>query len=493
MCYKDTSVDLSTTTGILNIYGKDKSRGTSNGIGKSAVKEAILFALYGKTKVTLSDLIRKLPIQADECKVILTIQVDNKVIDIIRSYKTTTRLVIKVNGKELDFSKLKNKKNYIENLIGMDYDTCVNFSIFDSIRFDDLSSLSSQEIKRLLQFLFNHNKFTEIYSSLKTKLSNKQSLLQNVKKIQYHYYSDKRLQLIINGYKSTTNLISNTQKKIRVLDNLKYTIGKKIASYETVIDKNNRMINWISNKEYCPTCSNKLDNKTKIFNKYQSEINQAKQKIGLLENRLTKVEQGKYSNQETVTQESKKQLRLLDKKNKLILAAKKNEDITSIEASIRKYNKSVDILKKFESYVMQHYLQYLEQVINQYLSKLTDIQCNISFLKQGSLMTRSFDKFSLKLYRSGAEYPYMLLSSGERMLVAYAFKLAINTLVFKDTFLFIDEGLNRLDKVNRYKLLNMLKNSPFNQIFIISHDEPFKEIPLLYIEKENDISQILLR
>ena len=46
----------------------------------------------------------------------------------------------------------------------------------------------------------------------------------------------------------------------------------------------------------------------------------------------------------------------------------------------------------------------------------------------------------------------MQLSSGERLLVAYAFKMAINTLSFKDTFLFVDEGLGRLDDNNRAKL-----------------------------------------
>ena len=74
------------------------------------------------------------------------------------------------------------------------------------------------------------------------------------------------------------------------------------------------------------------------------------------------------------------------------------------------------------------------------------------------------------------------------MIVAYAFKLAINTLNFKDTFLFVDEGLNKLDVNNRNKLLKMLQNSPFCQVFLISHIDAFENIPKIYIEKKNDIS-----
>ena len=172
-------------------------------------------------------------------------------------------------------------------------------------------------------------------------------------------------------------------------------------------------------------------------------------------------------------------------------AFKEKQDLESVKTKQRELKVAVDTLLKFESFVLEHHVHYLEDTINNYLSQLIDIKCHISFINQGNLVTRSLDKFCLTLERNGSEYSYRQLSDGERVLVAYAFKIAINTLSFKDTFLFIDEGLNKLDQTNRQKLIQLLYSSPFNQIFVVSHDDSFTELPLIYIEKKNDESQVV--
>ena len=488
-CFKNTTIDFPDSK-LTNIYGFDPDRGTVNGVGKSAIKEAILFALYGKTKVPLSELINKKG--AKECRVILTFEVNNKRVVIIRSYKGMTKLIIKVNGNEVDYSKLKDKRGYIEELVGMDYSTCVNFCIFDAIRFEDLTSLSSSEIKRLMQMLFNYEKFNSIYEKLKENIRSNGILLEQLRNRNIHHFSERRQEVLSRACKVLTEQIQSIRSKITMLNNLKYKLGGAIATCNTIISRNRNKIKWISDQTQCPTCKKLLTNKVEILNNYQIEINKNLIILKNTQSRVQKIERAvKKHNITRDSEVSPKQLKVYNLISKLKQSQGNIVDTQKIQKNMNKQKMALNALKMFESYIMEHYTGYLEQIINEYLFKLTDITCKISFTKQGSFLTRSMDKFSMRLVRKEKEYSYISLSSGERMLVAYAFKLAINTLSFKDTFLFIDEGFNRLDKHNKNKLLKMIQNSPFNQIFLISHDDPSTSLPVLFLEKVNDESTLL--
>ena len=488
---------------LSNVYGIDKDRNISIGIGKSALKEAVLFALYGKTNVNLSDLIKK---GEDKCTVALDFEVGDHYIELIRSYKNTSTLDIKVDGKNVLYSTVREKQSYLEELIGLDYNGCVNFSIFDAVRFEDLSSLSSSEIIRLLQLLFNYNKFNKTLENLKDSHRQKDNLLTQLQNRKTHYFSEKRLQTLHLKIERLSSYLSIEQTKIGVLNNLRRTLSNKQASNITIIDKNKRLVGWIMSKTQCPTCSKPLDNKVQILNSFQSEINQSANDNFLLSNRLKKVDNALQVKSEIVQQINSSIVKANVWLSKLRGAQQETLDITNIEKERDKYKKAIEVLKKFELYVMEHYINYLEKIINEYLEPLIDIRCKLSFLNQGVVTTRSVDKFYMKLYRHESfqnkftkdfvlkehEYNFTSLSSGERMLVSYAFKLAINALNFKDTFLFIDEGLSRLDISDRNKLIQLLQFSPFNQIFVISHDGQIPDIPTIFITKENNASTISL-
>jgi len=169
----------------------------------------------------------------------------------------------------------------------------------------------------------------------------------------------------------------------------------------------------------------------------------------------------------------------------LTSAEKYHKNTESIKQKIDNLKVLYELTNKFEEYVISHTIQNLEALINSYLSYLTDISCKIIYEHSGKA-----GKILIKIYRNNSEFLFQQLSSGEKMLVSYAFKLAINTFDYKDTILFIDEGLSRLDKNNRNKLLTMLQQAPFNQIFLISHDDNFKDLPTIFIEKRNDVSNI---
>jgi DNA repair exonuclease SbcCD ATPase subunit len=87
-----------------------------------------------------------------------------------------------------------------------------------------------------------------------------------------------------------------------------------------------------------------------------------------------------------------------------------------------------------------------------------------------------------------------MLSSGEQSLVSFIFKYVLNNLRGKSDFLIIDEGLDRLDEVNRERVLSLLETSRFIQILIISHREDIQQIRAvdkIVVKKELGVSTIV--
>ena len=481
-CYKEAKVNIPDEE-LISIYGIDLDRNTSNGVGKSLIKEAILFALYGKPKVTLSEFIRK---GAKKCKVVLKFESNGKDVTIVREYSKTTTLKIYVNNQEIDLSRIRELRDYINKLIEMDYDTFVNFSIFDAVRFEDLTSLSSSEIKRLLRMLFDYEKFNKIYQDLNTNIKKDIYLLQKTTETKGHYYSNRRLNILNQGLQNIKTESDQISSNIRTLNQNIEKVIHSMSYQESTKEQNKRKIGWIINKDICPTCHQPLKNKIDILNRYQQEIKKCDEFLKPLLNKKVILNNKLNELHERFQDLTKKQLKIQELIFKLQHSKKIEINLGEIEKRIEENKSLLQYLKMFESYVMQHYISVLEITIDDYLSKLSDISCKITLdpLK---------NKVHMSLYRDNKEFSYLSLSAGERMLVAYAFKLAINTINYKDTFLFIDEGFNRLDKTNRQKMVNMLKLSPFNQIFIISHIDDFSNLPTIFITKKNNESTIQIR
>jgi len=149
MCYEETEVVFPESK-LINIYGFDYDRNTANGAGKSAIVEALLFCLFGRSRTTLQNLIRK---GKSFCAVGLVFEKDNDIYEINRRFDKSTTLRIVKNDKTIQFHRINQAQSYISDVLGMNYDNFVNFSIFDVLRFEDLSSLSLADFRKLLRNL----------------------------------------------------------------------------------------------------------------------------------------------------------------------------------------------------------------------------------------------------------------------------------------------------------------------------------------------------
>jgi len=482
MCYKDTEIVFPDSK-LINIYGFDHDRNTSNGAGKSAICEALLFCLYGKSRTTLQNLVRK---GESFCSVKLVFEKDYNTYEINRRFDKSTTLKILKNDKLIQFHRINQAQSYINDVLGMDYDNFVSFSIFDVLRFEDLSSLSLSDFRKLLRTVFNFESIENALNKLKIDIRSAEQSLSLIPTAA-HFYSDKRLFILqkaqnkLNYYKQI--LESRHNKLLKLIRNYEAELSK----YNTIIERNNSKIKWLINKDTCPTCLRPLDNKIDILNTYQKEINDCQNKVRSITSKLDRAQ-----NLSNLINSKHKQLTdKLFKINKCLYqlesSKKSHENIDRLKRQIDNLRVLHALTNKFEEYVISHTIQNLEALINSYLSYLTDISCKIIYEHSGKS-----GKILIKIYRNNSEFLFQQLSSGEKMLVSYAFKLAINTFDYKDTILFIDEGLSRLDKNNRNKLLTMLQQSPFTQIFLISHDDNFKDLPTIFIEKRNNVSSVTI-
>ena len=126
LIFKDVDLDLSRVT-VISVLGKwENDLRRSNGAGKSALLEAISFALFGITRSKLKeDIVRK---GQKRALVDLTIQVGDNEIRVVRSKGSTNSAVLYINKKK-SASGSKNVDAMLRTYLGIDQ------KIFDLIYF----------------------------------------------------------------------------------------------------------------------------------------------------------------------------------------------------------------------------------------------------------------------------------------------------------------------------------------------------------------------
>ena len=83
-------------------------------------------------------------------------------------------------------------------------------------------------------------------------------------------------------------------------------------------------------------------------------------------------------------------------------------------------------------------------------------------------------KFSITLQKESIEYDYKDLSTGQKLILQIAFKLALLLNKGETGLIIADEGLSSLANENLIYMLDMFDNYPFQLIYIthIPHNYP---------------------
>lgn len=463
----------------------------ANGSGKTTLAlDSLLYGLFGYYRgELLGDLVTRGKAKKASVEVIL--EHNNKVYEVIRAYPT--KISIKEGDTYLKFVNSTDAQNWINKTFGDRLNFC-RFRLIDTATQDtNFLEAGQTTIKKIL-----FSATDEIFNNLKKKLNNIKSNRERFckdKAVTYtHYPSEKRLLLISSKlkefgehYREMDKEVNSTEKEQRILElNISKNEYRQSEITRTIVDLQTQMKNLkiksdiVIKKKTCFVCKQTLpessakrivQDKTKEIAEKQTQVelltkesNELLHQVPILKEELKNIE-------EIIIQDKYVRDTFLPKKDKLNNLKMKLE--TRIKQKDFKYTpKQVEIVKKaitevdgLSTYYLIETIKILEPIINSVLEK---IHFNVKF------ETNEKGKFEIQLTKEGVIYKYKDLSTGQKLLLQIAFKLAILLERNSSGIIIADEGMSSLDEENLNHILQIFENYPF-QLLLVLHR--FNEVP----------------
>lgn len=484
--YKQATFNL-TAEHITFIMGLDQDTRSSNGAGKSSIKEAVLFALFGKAKVKMPDLIRR---GQKNMSVELELEHLANTYKITRSKKgSLSTLILSVNGVEQS-GTVEVLQKQIESCLGVTLDTFITYSIIDKVRDTDLTRLTSTDLRQVLQDLIGFSRIQKAYDIIAKKKAHAESY---VKQVKVHFYpSQKRLATLNKSLATISGQQTLNANKILELNTALWTVESRTKELHNTIENLQQDIKSTLSTSTCPTCNAPIDISKRITmaNNLSTQVTSLEQELkGLPLVSIDMIQSLKRAND----MHSKRVQKLLYRKGQLSVAIQEASEVADTTEGIHKYAKALGLIQEYMTQALQSVALRLEDQMNAELNRFLNVSCKINLTRTTSVGT-IIPTCTISLFKRGEEFDYSMLSSGEQALVSLIFKLVISNLRGGVDLLFIDEGLDALDGVNRERVLSMLELSPAKQLFIISHREDagyLKAAQRINIRMVDGVSEVL--
>lgn len=530
-----TTINLDTNN-ISLIVGKNMDIGkegySKNGVGKSSVFQAIVFALYGQglSNIKIDDFINV--INRGKLLVELTFTVNNDVYVITRGRKPNIIELLK-NEVSATLHSTKSIDQAIVEIIGLDYDSFVN-SVILSNSAQNFMLLKPAEQKVFIENLLSIDLLTKRANSIKEESKensinirledqNKQNIESNNARIsntiktlstKISTWDDERNNNI-NLYLNKLNNISNIDCEagieiVKKIDTLEKTHSKHLVEIErasiNLDNKESKILELEKQRRalqngVCPFCSqphvddNKLEKiKTDIL-KIKSDIEKIQSDIiPILENdeEVTKVlEDIKTNNPKLLSERDyiniKNEIKnLTDKINELNSNVENPyvEQLELLKQDIKEYDsfnldqmklldKHYDVLVKLltdkKSFIRKSIIDQYIPFINKKLNEYIEQLASQHKVKINNDLT-------VDIYLGkNITFSYGNLSAGERLRVNFAINLAFRDFISvtknKISILCIDELFDSgADNEFLFSAIHLLKKMK-ESIFLISHRE----------------------
>lgn len=282
-----------------------------NGSGKSAIIDAMTFALFGKPyrDIKLTQLINN--INDAGLEVIINFNIGNDEYEITRGLKPS-KFTIKKNGDNLELlSSKKLNQNEIDKIIGIDYNLYRNIVCVASINSKSFLALAPYEKRALVESIFNINvlaiMLTEVkkrntfnktkqktelatYDGLKDNILTTTNFYKDVSEKQKTFEADK-LKKILTKRKSIDDMAIELQscvKNLKIGNAKEIEFEQKIAGHQDITTGINedrikiktleteikncrdRIAKILSGGAICPLCGSELCNEHSVA--YRKEI-----------------------------------------------------------------------------------------------------------------------------------------------------------------------------------------------------------------------------
>lgn len=515
--YKALSLDFSDYSGIVRIMGSNKDTGASNGSGKSAIIEAVVWGIFGQTlRKSTEEAMVNIDMGAD-LSVEMDIETDSGLLSITRTKRTTSLNIIH-KGVDRDQATSRETQELINEILDTDYKSFVTSLVFGQ-HADRFFLDSSPEDKRNiirkcfdLEDLFSkRNSVKQLKAAYGSELKLTNNLIVKLKEEEgtlKGQVPDPKFKLIdlppLDKILKAEKKVSSAEYGIK---DIQRELKKDRDKLRRLKDSHDKGV--YKEDEECHVCRNTYAKEQTL----KDVKGMHKNMVGL-ELSIDAKEQLILAKKEVISSEtpsiSSSQWAKYNHKNKLIDNAQSSIDrLLTVRQELAEYEvksqrlQSLQVTMKFWEtafsekglirYIIRNILEYFNMKVNEYVSILTDSQFSVEFN----------DDLSEEITNNGKDTKYISLSGGEKRKVNLAIMLALQDLSSKISktdcnLMFFDEVCDNIDdsgieSVNN--LLTVLKDQcPDKIILMITHNNRLQELlsesQAINVTKKKGISRI---
>lgn len=525
MSYRDSTIDFS-IDGIYCIIGE-------TGSGKSAIREAIEYAIFGQTN--RSDKLEELINDSEsEMFVELEFSLDDKEYLIKRGINKGSSFIEagSLQGNTLPETQIK-----IEQELGFDFKTFLHTTCFEQGKSDAFSLLKPTEAKQMIINLLHLDIYNDCleevkknldkYSLDRDKVAMELSILKSavsglqpeenediiISKINKSELELGKITSEMNGILLKKDEVVGNQTKLHgLLGQLQSETGSIRGQLSSITDKLKKVLELKAN-EKCPLCntvllgSNKeeavkhlteeqktlqeildkgnvnLNKNTESYNSVTATIRQADTEVNRLKNIQTDIK--------LTIRESEGLLKRIKEKREVV--NKNQKDVEVKEKEFLKLQSIIDLFTPLKDvfgkngipvYIIDKVLPEVELIANDILEKLTNGKFSVIINTQKESGNKISETFEIKILNQGKQRGYKLYSGGQRFVIDLALRMALSVILarrknFTIETLIIDEGFSALDLRNRqlviYAINELYKRFSLKKLILMTHCEEISE------------------
>lgn len=464
---------MSKFKGISVIKGinKDSNPISSNGSGKSAVIEAIVFALFGRTirKTRESSIIRN---GAKSCLVCLTVDFGGNMVYIERGRKPS-KLILTVNGEDMSRESALETQKYLEKYLNIDFTTFTTSIMFGQRNSANFITANPADKRKILQTFLGVDEYFNIREVINVKKRGIKKLQDE--KVAVYKTCNKDLEDIDERIRIETEKqdLEDISDAAEMLDVWK-TIRERTSKYTSINKDIGHLEKGLENlDENCPTCGEPWENE-----QYEKGISNLEDDILELYDELKDLlipDDPKHSEKELKDYLAKKKfdtgLTVLEE-----MKTRKEADRDGAESEASKYGTQLRKLQYWEvafseqgiiKYLIKNIIDFFNSRSSHYLSLLTNGHLTIMFDQQLAEI----------IYSGKSKVEYNAMSGGESKKVQIAVMLALHDLLkfngkVTPDFLFMDEitEIDRQGLRSMSSLMHTLATTLDKKVVLITHN-----------------------
>jgi DNA repair exonuclease SbcCD ATPase subunit len=323
----------------------------SNGVGKSSFVEAIIWCLYGKSLVTMDEVINR--ITKKDCKVEVNFSVQSDKYSVMRFRSHHVHgdgLLLFLNGDDISKQKKQDTQSLIEEIVGMSYNAFVSSLVFSSEFYTSFLRSTQSARLNIFENVLSMKEIKE-YSDIVKKISkpitdeleelNQKNVVFSVKKesilSQIEEYKEKTKKNLISLKIEKGKIeeeIASLNSSLLKEKSINVSLEKeKIINYEKATKQNKEIYSLIS----------ELESKIVDTNVIAKNLSEAKEKEVFLQQISIKDEIEKNKKHEQLKSKNLSiKLESQELRSKIVNTSSIKNEIKEIESRVNSIGKELD-------------------------------------------------------------------------------------------------------------------------------------------------------